>query len=291
MRATLLKNDEQRRLARSAGWAALFYLIFILIFSLYLYWGSREVAPYGASAIYLDITQVSQAPVQEENANPGGRSSTPTVAEKQINRPVKRAAAAAESQRVKTPVATENPVAVQENWEDDFFSDMDFSGGEAVSASSGSDYESVSPATTVNDSFLDSSDYDRLDEALSNAVGSGDSQGGELLSNQSTAASGLTSGDSTSTIDLAGLTAKRRLVSLQDPDFSGVDTAGRRGFSFIIAFDLHADGTLSRVMVVESSGSPLADRRMEQALRQWRFAHVANSTTVHVRLKYYVSVR
>ena len=173
---------------------------------------------------------------------------------------------------------------------DDFFADTAFGASESVSADSGTSADFSDAAAASEESFFDSGDYSRLDSALAqNATGS--DAAGDTLSTQTTSAAGLSGGDSVSVVDLDGLTAGRKLLYTVDPDFSGVDTAGRSGFSFVIAFDLNADGTLSRIVVTDSSGSTTADRRMEQALRQWRFAAVDGGEAVHVRLKYYVRVR
>ena len=189
------------------------------------------------------------------------------------------------------PAAAESTQAVvTEERFDDFFADTAFGASESVSADSGTSADFSDAAAASEESFFDSGDYSRLDSALAqNATGS--DAAGDTLSTQTTSAAGLSGGDSVSVVDLDGLTAGRKLLHTVDPDFSGVDTAGRSGFSFVIAFDLNADGTLSRIVVTDSSGSTTADRRMEQALRQWRFAAVDGGEAVHVRLKYYVRVR
>ena len=182
--------------------------------------------------------------------------------------------------------------AAPEERTDDFFADTAFGESESVSAGSGTSADFAGEAAVSEEGFFDSGDYSRLDSALAqSAAGSGSGVAGDTLSAQTASAAGLSGGDSVSVVDLDGLTAGRKLLYTVDPDFSGVDTAGRSGFSFVIAFDLNADGTLSRIVVTDSSGSTTADRRMEQALRQWRFAAADGGEAVHVRLKYYVRVR
>ena len=263
--AGFLKTEENRRLAVSAGSAAIVYILLFLFFAVYFAVGRREPQSFGASAVYLNLTQVSQAAVREEGANPSSGSSAKQSSSTQSaaaspERPVQTVPEKARSH----PAATESTqAAVTEERFDDFFADTAFGASESVSADSGT-----------------SADF-----------ATGSDAAGDTLSTQTTSAAGLSGGDSVSVVDLDGLTAGRKLLHTVDPDFSGVDTAGRSGFSFVIAFDLNADGTLSRIVVTDSSGSTTADRRMEQALRQWRFAAVDGGEAVHVRLKYYVRVR
>lgn len=290
--AGFLKTEENRRLAVSAGSAAVVYILLFLFFAVYFAVGRREPQSFGASAVYLNLTQVSQAAVREEGANPSSGSSAKQSASTQSaaaspERPVQTVPEKARSH----PAAAESTqAAVTEERFDDFFADTAFGASESVSADSGTSADFSDAAAVSEESFFDSGDYSRLDSALAqNATGS--DAAGDTLSTQTTSAAGLSGGDSVSVVDLDGLTAGRKLLHTVDPDFSGVDTAGRSGFSFVIAFDLNADGTLSRIVVTDSSGSTTADRRMEQALRQWRFAAVDGGEAVHVRLKYYVRVR
>lgn len=290
--AGFLKTEENRRLAVSAGSAAVVYILLFLFFAVYFAVGRREPQSFGASAVYLNLTQVSQAAVREEGANPSSGSSAKQSASTQSaaaspERPVQTVPEKARSH----PAAAESTQAVvTEERFDDFFADTAFGASESVSADSGTSADFSDAAAASEESFFDSGDYSRLDSALAqNATGS--DAAGDTLSTQTTSAAGLSGGDSVSVVDLDGLTAGRKLLHTVDPDFSGVDTAGRSGFSFVIAFDLNADGTLSRIVVTDSSGSTTADRRMEQALRQWRFAAVDGGEAVHVRLKYYVRVR
>ncbi len=290
--AGFLKTEENRRLAVSAGSAAVVYILLFLFFAVYFAVGRREPQSFGASAVYLNLTQVSQAAVREEGANPSSGSSSKQSSSTQSataspERPVQTVPEKARSH----PAAAESTqAAVTEERFDDFFADTAFGASESVSADSGTSADFSDAAAASEESFFDSGDYSRLDSALAqNATGS--DAAGDTLSTQTTSAAGLSGGDSVSVVDLDGLTAGRKLLYTVDPDFSGVDTAGRSGFSFVIAFDLNADGTLSRIVVTDSSGSTTADRRMEQALRQWRFAAVDGGEAVHVRLKYYVRVR
>ncbi len=290
--AGFLKTEENRRLAVSAGSAAVVYILLFLFFAVYFAVGRREPQSFGASAVYLNLTQVSQAAVREEGANPSSGSSAKQSSSTQSaaaspERPVQTVPEKARSH----PAAAESAqAAVTEERFDDFFADTAFGASESVSADSGTSADFSDAAAASEESFFDSGDYSRLDSALAqNATGS--DTAGDTLSTQTTSAAGLSGGDSVSVVDLDGLTAGRKLLHTVDPDFSGVDTAGRSGFSFVIAFDLNADGTLSRIVVTDSSGSTTADRRMEQALRQWRFAAVDGGEAVHVRLKYYVRVR
>ena len=290
--AGFLKTEENRRLAVSAGSAAVVYILLFLFFAVYFAVGRREPQSFGASAVYLNLTQVSQAAVREEGDNPSSGSSAKQSSSTQSaaaspERPVQTVPEKARSH----PAAAESTqAAVTEERFDDFFADTAFGASESVSADSGTSADFSDAAAASEESFFDSGDYSRLDSALAqNATGS--DAAGDTLSTQTTSAAGLSGGDSVSVIDLDGLTAGRKLLHTVDPDFSGVDTAGRSGFSFVIAFDLNADGTLSRIVVTDSSGSTTADRRMEQALRQWRFAAVDGGEAVHVRLKYYVRVR
>ena len=295
--AGFLKTEENRRLAVSAGSAAVVYILLFLFFAVYFAVGRREPQSFGASAVYLNLTQVSQAAVREEGANPSSGSSAKQSASTQSAST--QSAAASPERPVQTvpekarshPAAAESTqAAVTEEQFDDFFADTAFGASESVSADSGTSADFSDAAAVSEESFFDSGDYSRLDSALAqNATGS--DAAGDTLSTQTTSAAGLSGGDSVSVVDLDGLTAGRKLLHTVDPDFSGVDTAGRSGFSFVIAFDLNADGTLSRIVVTDSSGSTTADRRMEQALRQWRFAAVDGGEAVHVRLKYYVRVR
>ena len=290
--AGFLKTEENRRLAVSAGSAAVVYILLFLFFAVYFAVGRREPQSFGASAVYLNLTQVSQAAVREEGANPisdssAKQSSSTQSAAASPERPVQTVPEKARSH----PAAAESTqAAVTEERFDDFFADTAFGASESVSADSGTSADFSDAAAASEEGFFDSGDYSRLDSALAqNATGS--DAAGDTLSTQTTSAAGLSGGDSVSVVDLDGLTAGRKLLHTVDPDFSGVDTAGRSGFSFVIAFDLNADGTLSRIVVTDSSGSTTADRRMEQALRQWRFAAVDGGEAVHVRLKYYVRVR
>ena len=290
--AGFLKTEENRRLAVSAGSAAVVYILLFLFFSVYSAAVRREPQAFGASAVYLNLTRVSQAAVREEGANPSSGSSAKQSSSTQSaaaspERPVQTVPEKARSR----PAAAESTQAVvTEERFDDFFADTAFGASESVSADSGTSADFAGEAAVSEEGFFDSGDYSRLDSALAqNATGS--DAAGDTLSTQTTSAAGLSGGDSVSVVDLDGLTAGRKLLYTVDPDFSGVDTAGRSGFSFVIAFDLNADGTLSRIVVTDSSGSTTADRRMEQALRQWRFAAADGGEAVHVRLKYYVRVR
>ena len=287
--AGFLKTEENRRLAVSAGSAAVVYILLFLFFSVYSAAVRREPQAFGASAVYLNLTRVSQAAVRAEGANPGGGAAaarpSPAPAAAAPERPAQAVP------EVSRPAAAE-PVrtAAPEERTDDFFADTAFGESESVSAGSGTSADFAGEAAVSEEGFFDSGDYSRLDSALAqSAAGSGSGVAGDTLSAQTASAAGLSGGDSVSVVDLDGLTAGRKLLYTVDPDFSGVDTAGRSGFSFVIAFDLNADGTLSRIVVTDSSGS--ADRRMEQALRQWRFAAADGGEAVHVRLKYYVRVR
>ena len=289
--AGFLKTEENRRLAVSAGSAAVVYILLFLFFSVYSAAVRREPQAFGASAVYLNLTRVSQAAVRAEGANPGGGAAaarpSPAPAAAAPERPVQAVP------EVSRPTAAE-PVrtAAPEERTDDFFADTAFGESESVSAGSGTSADFAGEAAVSEEGFFDSGDYSRLDSALAqSAAGSGSGVAGDTLSTQTASAAGLSGGDSVSVVDLDGLTAGRKLLYTVDPDFSGVDTAGRSGFSFVIAFDLNADGTLSRIVVTDSSGSTTADRRMEQALRQWRFAAADGGEAVHVRLKYYVRVR
>ncbi len=292
--AGFLKTEENRRLAVSAGSAAVVYILLFLFFSVYSAAVRREPQAFGASAVYLNLTRVSQAAVRAEGANPGSgssakQSSSTQSAAASLERPVQTVPEKARSH----PAAAE-PVrtAAPEERTDDFFADTAFGESESVSAGSGTSADFAGEAAVSEEGFFDSGDYSRLDSALAqSAAGSGSGVAGDTLSAQTASAAGLSGGDSVSVVDLDGLTAGRKLLYTVDPDFSGVDTAGRSGFSFVIAFDLNADGTLSRIVVTDSSGSTTADRRMEQALRQWRFAAADGGEAVHVRLKYYVRVR
>ena len=305
--AGFLKTEENRRLAVSAGSAAVVYILLFLFFAVYFAVGRREPQSFGASAVYLNLTQVSQAAVREEGANPSSGSSAKQSSSTQsastqsasTQSASTQSAAASPERPVQTvpekarshPAAAESTQAVvTEERFDDFFADTAFGASESVSADSGTSADFSDAAAASEESFFDSGDYSRLDSALAqNATGS--DAAGDTLSTQTASAAGLSGGDSVSVVDLDGLTAGRKLLHTVDPDFSGVDTAGRSGFSFVIAFDLNADGTLSRIVVTDSSGSTTADRRMEQALRQWRFAAADGGEAVHVRLKYYVRVR
>lgn len=289
--AGFLKTEENRRLAVSAGSAAVVYILLFLFFSVYSAAVRREPQAFGASAVYLNLTRVSQAAVRAEGANPGGGAAaarpSPAPAAAAPERPAQAVP------EVSRPAAAE-PVrtAAPEERTDDFFADTAFGESESVSAGSGTSADFAGEAAVSEEGFFDSGDYSRLDSALAqSAAGSGSGVAGDTLSAQTASAAGLSGGDSVSVVDLDGLTAGRKLLYTVDPDFSGVDTAGRSGFSFVIAFDLNADGTLSRIVVTDSSGSTTADRRMEQALRQWRFAAADGGEAVHVRLKYYVRVR
>ena len=73
--AGFLKTEENRRLAVSAGSAAVVYILLFLFFAVYFAVGRREPQSFGASAVYLNLTQVSQAAVREEGANPSSGSS------------------------------------------------------------------------------------------------------------------------------------------------------------------------------------------------------------------------
>lgn len=292
--AGFLKTEENRRLAVSAGSAAVVYILLFLFFAVYFAVGRREPRSFGASAVYLNLTQVSQAAVREEGANPSSGSSAKQSSSTQSaaaspERPVQTVPEKARSH----PAAAESTqAAVTEERFDDFFADTAFGESESVSAGSGTSADFAGEAAVSEEGFFDSGDYSRLDSALAqSAAGSGSGVAGDTLSAQTASAAGLSGGDSVSVVNLDGLTAGRKLLYTVDPDFSGVDTAGRSGFSFVIAFDLNADGTLSRIVVTDSSGSTTADRRMEQALRQWRFAAADGGEAVHVRLKYYVRVR
>lgn len=291
MKGNSRQTEDRRRLFQSAGLAAVVYIILIFSFSLYFYSHRQQVQPFGASAVYLELMQVSQAPTRAPASNPGG--STPMRNESRNTQTASTAAAAGQNRRPQTQskpaaaVPTEE-AAPAEEWNDDFFSDVDFGERGEISAAN---TESTVSASDVSDTVLSSSDYSRLDSALNRTPAAGNTAGGEVVSSKATAASGLGTEESVSVIDMEGLTDSRKLLAMTDPDFSGVDTAGRSRFSFVISFDLNADGTVTRVYVTESSGSALADRRMEQALRQWRFASVPGGTTVRVRLKYYVRVR
>lgn len=290
--AGFLKTEENRRLAVSAGSAAVVYILLFLFFAVYFAVGRREPQSFGASAVYLNLTQVSQAAVREEGANPSSGSSAKQSASTQsaAASPERPLQTVPEKARSHPAAAESTQAAVTEERFDDFFADTAFGASESVSADSGTSADFSDAAAASEESFFDSGDYSRLDSALAqNATGS--DAAGDTLSTQTTSAAGLSGGDSVSVVDLDGLTAGRKLLHTVDPDFSGVDTAGRSGFSFVIAFDLNADGTLSRIVVTDSSGSTTADRRMEQALRQWRFAAVDGGEAVHVRLKYYVRVR
>ena len=239
--------------------------------------------------------------MREEGANPSSGSSAKQSSSTQSaaaspERPVQTVPEKARSR----PAAAESTQAVvtEERFDDflerfdDFFADTAFGASESVSADSGTSADFSDAAAVSEEGFFDSGDYSRLDSALAqSAAGSGSGVAGDTLSAQTASAAGLSGGDSVSVVDLDGVTAGRKLLYTVDPDFSGVDTAGRSGFSFVIAFDLNADGTLSRIVVTDSSGSTTADRRMEQALRQWRFAAADGGEAVHVRLKYYVRVR
>ena len=289
--AGFLKTEENRRLAVSAGSAAVVYILLFLFFSVYSAAVRREPQAFGASAVYLNLTRVSQAAVRAEGANPGSGSSAKQSSSTQSAAAPERPAQAVPE--VSRPAAAE-PVrtAAPEERTDDFFADTAFGESESVSAGSGTSADFAGEAAVSEEGFFDSGDYSRLDSALApSAAGSGSGVAGDTLSAQTASAAGLSGGDSVSVVDLDGLTAGRKLLYTVDPDFSGVDTAGRSGFSFVIAFDLNADGTLSRIVVTDSSGSTTADRRMEQALRQWRFAAADGGEAVHVRLKYYVRVR
>lgn len=290
--AGFLKTEENRRLAVSAGSAAVVYILLFLFFAVYFAVGRREPQSFGASAVYLNLTQVSQAAVREEGANPSSGSSAKQSSSTQsaADSPERPVQTVPEKARSHPAAAESTQAAVTEERFDDFFADTAFGASESVSADSGTSADFSDAAAASEESFFDSGDYSRLDSALAqNATGS--DAAGDTLSTQTTSAAGLSGGDSVSVVDLDGLTAGRKLLHTVDPDFSGVDTAGRSGFSFVIAFDLNADGTLSRIVVTDSSGSTTADRRMEQALRQWRFAAVDGGEAVHVRLKYYVRVR
>ena len=73
--AGFLKTEENRRLAVSAGSAAVVYILLFLFFAVYFAVDRREPQSFGASAVYLNLTQVSQAAVREEGANPSSGSS------------------------------------------------------------------------------------------------------------------------------------------------------------------------------------------------------------------------
>lgn len=274
---------------RSTALAAVLYLLLFLSFSLYFYGSRKDAEPFGASAVYLELMQVSQAPVRAPASNPGGGIPT----REESRRPASSAAAAsgADSRpqtKSKTAAVAETVQPTTEDWSEEFFSDVEFT--DAGETATGGTHTSRD-AVAVAENYLSSSDFSRLDSALTQSAAAGNASGGEMVSKETTSATGLGADDSVSVIDLEGLTASRKLLSMVDPDFSGVDTAGRTLFSFVISFDLNSDGTVSRVFVTDSSGSASADRRMEQALRQWRFAPDPGSRTINVRLKYYVRVR
>lgn len=289
MNKDFLRTDDGKRLLHSAGLAAVLYLLLFLSFSLYFYGSRKDAEPFGASAVYLELMQVSQAPVRSPASNPGG--SLPERRQKQQTASSAAAAPKAGSRpqtEPKTPAAAETAQQTAEEWTDDFFSDVEFADTAQVGYGG---TQTAAAAASVSDNNTDGSDYSRLDSALNRNAAAGNAAGGETVSEKTTSASGLGAADSVSAIDLEGLTASRKLLTMVDPDFSGVDTAGRTLFSFVISFELNSDGTVSRVFVTDSSGSALADRRMEQALRQWRFASAPGSRPVNVRLKYYVRVR
>ena len=231
--AGFLKTEENRRLAVSAGSAAVVYILLFLFFSVYSAAVRREPQAFGASAVYLNLTRVSQAAVRAEGANPGGGAAaarpSPAPAAAAPERPAQAVP------EVSRPAAAE-PVrtAAPEERTDDFFADTAFGESESVSAGSGTSADFAGEAAVSEEGFFDSGDYSRLDSALAqSAAGSGSGVAGDTLSAQTASAAGLSGGDSVSVVDLDGLTAGRKLLYTVDPDFSGVDTAGRSGFSFV----------------------------------------------------------
>lgn len=286
----VLKTEEHKRLLLAAAVSVLFYILLFLTLSVYFYVNRRDTEPFGATAVYLELMQVAQAPVQAAASNPSSSSPTQAAAVKKAAAPsaVKKAEHRSQAQpSIASTVAAEQTAPAQD-WNDDFFSDLEF--GDSVQAASHSAQSGVSVDTVSGNEVL-RDDYSRLDSALNRQTEAEASGNGAFVADKNSAASGLGARESASVVDLDGLTADRKLLSMVDPDFSGVDTAGRSRFSFVISFDLNADGSVSRVFVTESSGSTLADRRMEQALRQWRFASAPGNKTVNVRLKYYVRVQ
>ena len=141
--AGFLKTEENRRLAVSAGSAAVVYILLFLFFAVYFAVGRREPQLFGASAVYLNLTQVSQAAVREEGANPGGDSAaarpSPAPAAAEPERPPQAVP------EVSRPVAAESArAAAPEERFDDFFADTAFGENESVSAGSGTSAEGVS---------------------------------------------------------------------------------------------------------------------------------------------------
>ena len=209
--AGFLKTEENRRLAVSAGSAAVVYILLFLFFAVYFAVGRREPQSFGASAVYLNLTQVSQAAVREEGANPSSGSSAKQSSSTQSaaaspERPVQTVPEKARSH----PAAAESTqAAVTEERFDDFFADTAFGASESVSADSGTSADFSDAAAASEESFFDSGDYSRLDSALAqNATGS--DAAGDTLSTQTTSAAGLSGGDSVSVVDLDGLTAGRK---------------------------------------------------------------------------------
>ena len=137
--AGFLKTEENRRLAVSAGSAAVVYILLFLFFSVYSAAVRREPQAFGASAVYLNLTRVSQAAVREEGANPSSGSSAKQSSSTQSaaaspERPVQTVPEKARSR----PAAAESTQAVvTEERFDDFFADTAFGASESVSADSG----------------------------------------------------------------------------------------------------------------------------------------------------------
>ena len=192
--AGFLKTEENRRLAVSAGSAAVVYILLFLFFAVYFAVGRREPQSFGASAVYLNLTQVSQAAVREEGANPSSGSSAGQSASTQSASTQSASTQSASTQSASTQSAStqsastqsaaaspERPVqtvpekarshpaaaestqaAVTEERFDDFFADTAFGASESVSADSGTSADFSDAAAASEESFFDSGDYSRL---------------------------------------------------------------------------------------------------------------------------------
>ena len=179
--AGFLKTEENRRLAVSAGSAAVVYILLFLFFSVYSAAVRREPQAFGASAVYLNLTRVSQAAVRAEGANPGSGSSAKQSSSTQSAAAPERPAQAVPE--VSRPAAAE-PVrtAAPEERTDDFFADTAFGESESVSAGSGTSADFAGEAAVSEEGFFDSGDYSRLDSALAqSAAGSGSGVAGDTL--------------------------------------------------------------------------------------------------------------
>ncbi len=282
------EDGEFKRLILSIAITfSIYFLIFmcILIYTLFI---AKDTKPIGASTIYVSMRKKESS--VDKNIEDSGRKDKKSKENKFKKRKKK-------SKKSKKKISNKKQKEAKIKTEkEDFFDDIAFDEDEIEDESIKSEIEKDLSQENLEqdnekDSIFDNEKIEAIDSKLEKAENEEQNREISPDGEESDIEQSGANLKSDITVDMQALMSARKIERKVDPDLSGIDIAGRKNIKLIVEFDILPSGVLSNVVVVNSSGSIEVDRKVEQALRLWKFAATSNKRVNNVRLIYYVKAK